>query len=56
MGRVAWVNDPEAPRNPALPPGCGITITKIAFTDKLAIVQLLRRAGGGRARDATRAR
>lgn len=43
LGRVAWVNDPGAVRNPKLPIGCGVTITRIAFPDKLAIVQLLKR-------------
>jgi Tfp pilus assembly protein PilZ len=44
VGRVAWVNSPEAGSTPGLPTGCGITITKIAFPDKLAIVDRLRRA------------
>jgi hypothetical protein len=44
VGRVAWVNSPEAVRNAGLPTGCGITITRIAFPDKLAIIDLLRRS------------
>ena len=44
VGRVAWVNGPEAAAASGLPAGCGITITKIAFPDKLAIVDRLRRA------------
>jgi Tfp pilus assembly protein PilZ len=44
VGRVVWVNGGEtAPASP-LPIGCGITITQIAFPDKLAIVDRLRRA------------
>ena len=44
VGRVAWVNAPGGSESPALPVGCGITITRIAFPDKLAIVDRLRRA------------
>jgi Tfp pilus assembly protein PilZ len=43
VGRVAWVNGLE-PSTPSLPTGCGITITKIAFPDKLALIDRLRRA------------
>jgi hypothetical protein len=43
VGRVAWVNAQES-TTPGLPMGCGITITKIAFPDKLALVDRLRRA------------
>jgi hypothetical protein len=43
VGRVAWVNGQES-ASPTLPTGCGITITKIAFPDKLALVDRLRRA------------
>jgi hypothetical protein len=43
VGRVAWVNG-EIDTKPDLPTGCGITITKIAFPDKLALVDRLRRA------------
>jgi Tfp pilus assembly protein PilZ len=42
VGRVAWVNGPGAARTPGLPTGFGITITKIAFPDKLALVARLR--------------
>ena len=42
VGRVVWVNGDGVASG--LPPGCGITITKIAFPDKLAIVERLRRA------------
>src|SRR5262249_31435128 len=44
VGRVAWVNEPGAADAAGLPTGCGITITKIAFPDKLAIIDRLRRA------------
>ena len=43
VGRVAWVNGQES-ESSTLPTGCGITITKIAFPDKLALVDRLRRA------------
>ena len=43
VGRVAWVNGEES-ATAGLPKGCGITITKIAFPDKLALVDRLRRA------------
>jgi Tfp pilus assembly protein PilZ len=46
VGRVAWVNGSPAPATSGLPAGCGITITKIAFPDKLAIIDRLRRASG----------
>jgi Tfp pilus assembly protein PilZ len=44
VGRVAWVNGAESGNTPGLPTGCGITITKIAFPDKLALIDRLRRA------------
>jgi hypothetical protein len=44
VGRVVWVNGDESAPTSGLPPGCGITITKIAFPDKLGIVDRLRRA------------
>ena len=44
LGRVAWVNGTDEAGNPQLPVGCGISITKIAFPDKLALVQVLKRA------------
>jgi PilZ domain-containing protein len=43
VGRVAWVNG-QIDNKPDLPTGCGITITRIAFPDKLALVDRLRRA------------
>jgi hypothetical protein len=44
VGRVVWVNGGQSQPTSPLPVGCGITITKIAFPDKLAIVDRLRRA------------
>jgi len=44
VGRVVWVNGGDTVPPAPLPVGCGITITKIAFPDKLAIVDRLRRA------------
>ena len=43
VGRVAWVNERDAPRQPGLPPGFGVAITRIELTDKLALVEILRR-------------
>jgi hypothetical protein len=46
VGRVVWVNGGSAAPTSGLPTGCGITITRIAFPDKLAIIDRLRRARG----------
>jgi PilZ domain-containing protein len=43
VGRVAWVNEGDSPRQPALPPGFGVAITRIDLSDKLALVDILRR-------------
>jgi Tfp pilus assembly protein PilZ len=43
VGKVAWVNERDAPRQPDLPPGFGVSITRIDLTDKLALVEILRR-------------
>ena len=43
VGKVAWVNERDAPRQPALPPGFGVAITRIDLSDKLALVEILRR-------------
>jgi hypothetical protein len=39
---VAWRNEVEAPRNPALPGGFGVAIRRIDMADKLALVEYLR--------------
>jgi hypothetical protein len=44
VGKVAWVNEHDAPRRPALPPGFGVAITRIELGDKVALVDILRRA------------
>lgn len=44
VGKVTWVNDPEKPKGPDLPQGFGIKITEIAFPDKIAILDLLKRS------------
>lgn len=44
LGKVTWVNDPRAPRSPQLPQGFGVKITRIGLAEKLAIVDVLRRA------------
>ena len=43
VGKVAWVNEKDAPRQAELPPGFGVSITRIDLTDKLALVEILRR-------------
>jgi Tfp pilus assembly protein PilZ len=44
VGKVTWINRPaDSPKSPELPEGFGIKITKIAFPDKLAILDLLKR-------------
>jgi hypothetical protein len=44
VGQVTWVNDSRKPKKPEVPPGFGVKITKIAFPDKLAILDLLKRS------------
>jgi hypothetical protein len=50
LGRVSWVNGPVKTRSAVLPPGFGVQITRIDFTDKLAIVDMLRRSPPARLR------
>jgi hypothetical protein len=42
-GKVSWVNNVAEPKSDELPNGFGIKILKIAFPDKLAIVDHLKR-------------
>lgn len=42
--KVAWVNEPPSPRQPALPTGFGVSIKQIDLGDKLALIELLRQA------------
>jgi Tfp pilus assembly protein PilZ len=44
FAQVTWINDPVKPKAPDLPLGFGVKITRIAFPDKLAILNLLKRA------------
>lgn len=44
VGMVTWINDPRTPRNKHLPPGFGVKILRISFTDKMALLGLLREA------------
>ena len=46
LGRVTWINDPQAPRARDLPQGFGIKITEIGLAGKLALVALLKRSDG----------
>lgn len=48
--RVTWINDPDRPKTPSLPQGFGVKITRIAFPDKLAILDVLKRLDPGRTR------
>lgn len=47
MGKVMWINDPKAPRARNLPQGFGFKILRIALPDKIAILDLLKRASPG---------
>ena len=42
--KVAWVNEPPNPKQPALPTGFGVSIRQIDLGDKLALIELLRQA------------
>ncbi len=44
IGQVTWINDPAHARAPHLPQGFGVKVTRIAFRDKLAILDLLKRS------------
>ena len=44
FGKVAWVNARDQPRQPELPAGFGVSITRIDLADKVALVDILRRA------------
>lgn len=44
VGEVAWVNDPASPIAVNLPKGFGVRFTRIASTDKEAILTVLRRS------------
>lgn len=44
VGKVTWINDPRQPKSPDLPQGFGVKIQKIAFADKLAILDVLKRS------------
>lgn len=45
LARVTWINRPGQPGVRHLPKGFGVKVTKIAFPDKLAILDLLKRLG-----------
>ena len=44
VAKVAWINSGERPKQPSLPQGYGVKITRIDLGDKLALVELVRRA------------
>jgi Tfp pilus assembly protein PilZ len=43
IGKIAWVNEKASPRHPSMPAGFGVSITRIDLTDKVALVDILRR-------------
>jgi hypothetical protein len=45
LALVTWINRPDRARAPDLPQGFGVKVTRIAFPDKLALLDLLKRAG-----------
>ena len=51
MARVTWLNDGASRRAPRLPCGFGVRITQIGLPAKLAILNVLKRAGGNRPPD-----
>jgi Tfp pilus assembly protein PilZ len=44
MGEVSWVNRGRDPKSHDLPEGFGVRFTRIAATDREAIVEVLRRS------------
>lgn len=50
LGRITWVNEPDAGRAPHLPRGYGVKITRIALEDKVTLLAALKdgRAVAGR--------
>jgi len=51
---VTWLNDTELGPNRELPAGFGVKILRVAFPDKLAILDLLKRLRLGSPADPTR--
>jgi hypothetical protein len=49
LGTVTWVNAGESDAAPELPSGFGVKITRIGLQDKIALIDLLRRAEEGSA-------
>lgn len=43
LGKVTWLNDAELGPNRELPAGFGVKILRVAFPDKLAILDVLKR-------------
>ena len=44
LAKVTWINRPDTPKARDLPQGFGVKITRIAFPDKLAILDVLKRS------------
>lgn len=44
-GKVAWVNSVARPRVAHLPPGFGLKIQRMAFSDRMEIIRVLSDAG-----------
>ena len=49
VGLVTWVNQPSDPTTRDQPVGFGVKITRIGLKDKVALIDLLRRAEQGSA-------
>lgn len=44
QAEVAWVNEPESPRLPDLPPGCGLRFLHMSPEDALRVSELVKAA------------
>jgi len=54
LATVTWINNGDEPQNNRLPRGFGVKITKIAFQDKLAILNVLKQSDPSRQRSSLR--
>jgi len=41
QGKVTWINVPDRPRVPELPPGFGLKILRASFADRMEILRIL---------------
>jgi hypothetical protein len=54
LATVTWINEGGDPKTNNLPQGFGVKITKIAFQDKLAILNVLKQSDPARQRGTMR--